>query len=125
VPARRPREWHCHVAEAIDKLESIEFRLSFLAISQSWLTPGGMGNIEDAKTCARAFALISDGADRWIEPEVHRVDALVESDLKPSNEERSRQNSRSDQVCTNSGISIFELRGLLACRAFLVPIEQT
>ena len=114
--------------KAIDKLESIEFRLSIpchLAILAD--AQRRQGNIEDAKKiCARAFALISDGADRWIEPEVRRVDALVESDLKPSNEEKIEAKFREAIKCAQTlGFPILSFAGYLACRAFSVPIEKT
>ena len=68
--------------KAIDKLESIKFRLSntaHLAILAD--AQRRQGNVEEArKTCDRALALVSGGTDRWIEPEVLRVDALIESD---------------------------------------------
>jgi len=113
--------------KAIDKLESIEFRLSItshlavLADAQRQL-----GHIEDArKTCDRALALISNGTDRWIEPEVRRVDALIESDIKPSNTERIEVKFREAIDCAKKlGFPIFELRGLLSLQSFLGPSRK-
>ena len=73
------------LGEAVDALESIEFRLSlpahlgnlayFLLLS---------GKVEQAKArCAQAFDLIQKGADRWFEPELHRIDALIWKELRP------------------------------------------
>ena len=102
--------------ETIAKLEAIEFRLnmsSYLAIlaDAQWQ----QGNLEDAKkTCDRALALISSGADRWFEPEVLRIDALVESRLNPGNAEKIEAKfCRSIDCAKKMGFPVFELRGLL------------
>jgi tetratricopeptide (TPR) repeat protein len=102
--------------EAIDKLEAIEFRLSmssYLAILAD--AQRQQGNIDDAKkACDRALALISSGADRWFEPEVLRIDALVESHLNPLNTEKIETKFRGSIDCAKKlGFPIFELRGLL------------
>lgn len=107
---------------AIDKLESIEFRLSIpghLAILADALRR--QGNIEEArKTCAHAMALISEGTDHWIEPEVYRVDALIEADLKAENAEKIEAKFRKSVTCAqNLGLPVFELRALLSLQAFL------
>ena len=113
--------------QAIDKLESIEFRLSIpghLAILAD--AQRRQGNVEDAQTtCARAFELISDGGDRWIEPEVRRIDALVANDLKSQSTELIEAKFRNSVECAqNLGFPIFELRGLLSLQAFLGPRRQ-
>jgi len=113
--------------QSIDKLESIEFRLSLpghlanLADAQRRL-----GNVGDAqKTCARAFELISDGGDRWIEPEVRRIDALIASDLKLQSEESIEAKFRGSVECAQRlGFPIFELRALLGLQKFRGPRQQ-
>ncbi len=113
--------------QAIDKLELIEFRLSI---------PGHLANLADAQrrqgkvadaqtTCARAFELISDGGDRWLEPEVRRIDGLVANDLKSQSTELIEAKFRSAVECAQKlGFPIFELRGLLSLQAFLGPRRQ-
>jgi class 3 adenylate cyclase/predicted ATPase len=108
--------------EAIDKLEMIEFRLSLsghlanLADAQR-----RQGNIEHAQsTCARAFALISDGGDRWIEPEIRRIDALVANDQNSQSQETVETKFRGAVECARTlGFPIFELRALVGLQAFL------
>ena len=107
---------------AIDRLESIEFRLSL---------PGHLANLADAqrlqgkldeakKTCARALTMISEGTDRWIEAEVRRVDAVVEADMKVESAENVEKKFRESIECArNLGFPIFELRGLLSLQNFL------
>jgi tetratricopeptide (TPR) repeat protein len=110
--------------KAVEKLESIEFRLSLpghlanLADAQR-----RQGNIEDAsKSCARALAMITDGTDRWIEPEIRRVDALVAADLKVEDEEKVEAKFRGAVACAKTlGFPVFELRGLLSLQSFLGP----
>jgi tetratricopeptide (TPR) repeat protein len=110
--------------KAIDKLESIEFLLSIpghLAVLAD--AQRRQGNFGDAKnTCARALAMISDGTDRWIEPEVRRVEALVEADLKAQSAEKIEAKFREAVECARKlGFPIFELRGLLSLQSFLGP----
>jgi tetratricopeptide (TPR) repeat protein len=75
------------LSEAVDSLEAIEFRLSL---------PAHLGNLayflllndkpEQAKArCSQAIELIQKGADRWFEPELHRIDALISKELDPNN----------------------------------------
>jgi tetratricopeptide (TPR) repeat protein len=108
--------------EAIDRLELIEFRLSntaHLAILAD--AQRRQGKIEDARTtCDRALAMISNGTDRWLEPEVHRIDALIEGDQKPPNAEKIEAKFRKAIDCAkNLGFPIFELRSLLSLQSFL------
>ncbi|MGH6725283.1 MAG: ATP-binding protein [Pseudolabrys sp.] len=108
--------------KSIDRLESIEFRLSLpghlanLADAQRRL-----GNLQDAQTtCARAFELIADGGDRWIEPEARRIDALIAGDMKMKNPELIEAKFRGSVECAQRlGFPIFELRALLGLQNFL------
>ena len=113
--------------KAIDKLESIEFLLSIsghLAILAD--AQRQQGNLEIAKkSCARALALIADGADRWIEPEVHRVNALIESDMGLSDPGKIEAKFRDSIECAKKmGFPVFELRGLVSLKNFLGPNGQ-
>jgi class 3 adenylate cyclase/tetratricopeptide (TPR) repeat protein len=110
--------------KAIDKLESIDFRLSLpghLAILAD--AQRRQGNTSDAKnTCERALALIADGTDRWIEPEVRRVDALVEADLKAQSAEKIEAKFREAvESARKLGFPVFEFRTLLSLQDFLGP----
>lgn len=96
------------LTKAIDRLESIEFRLSL---------PGHLANLAEAqrhqgklveakKTCARALTMISEGTDLWIEAEVRRIDALVEADMKVESARNIEAKfSRSNRMRTQIGIS--------------------
>jgi class 3 adenylate cyclase/predicted ATPase len=113
--------------QSLDKLESIEFRLSI---------PGHLANLADAQrrqgnnkaaqaTCARAFELISEGGDLWIEPEVRRIDALVANDLRSQSAESVEAKFRGAVECAQSlGFPVFELQGLLSLKTFLGPHRQ-
>lgn len=112
---------------AIDRLESIQFRLSnttHLAILAD--AQRRQGSVEEArKTCDRALALVSSGTDRWVEPEILRVDALIESDLKPPNAEKIEAKFRKAIDCAKKlGFPIFELRCLLSLQSFLGSSRQ-
>ena len=113
--------------QSIDKMESIEFRLSIpglLAVLAD--AQRHQGNIRDAQvTCSRAFKLISDGGDRWIEPEVRRVDALVANDSASHDAKTIEDKFRSSIECARKlSFSTFESRGLLALRDFLGTKRQ-
>jgi tetratricopeptide (TPR) repeat protein len=108
--------------QSTDKLESIEFRLSlpgFLAVLAD--AQRHQGNIEDAKTtCSRALKIISDGSDRWIEPEVRRIDAIVAHDSAAYDAKIIEDKFRSSVECARRlSFLPFELRGLLSLRDFL------
>ena len=112
------------LTKAIDRLESIEFRLSL---------PGHLANLAEAqrhqgklveakKTCARALTMISEGTDLWIEAEVRRIDALVEADMKVESARNIEAKFREAIECARKlGFPIFELRGLLSLQNFLGP----
>jgi hypothetical protein len=115
------------LTKAIEKLESIEFFLSI---------PGHLGILADAqrqqgdlegakKSCARALSLIADGGDRWIEPEVHRVDALIESDMGRLDRTKIEAKFLDSIECAKKmGCPIFELRGLVSLKNFLGTSRQ-
>jgi class 3 adenylate cyclase/predicted ATPase len=110
--------------KSLDRLQSIEFHLSIpghLAILAD--AQRRQGNVDDAQdSCARAFELIADGGDRWTEPEIRRIDALIANDLKSLSTELIEAKFRGAVECARSlGFPIFELRGLLSLQAFLGP----
>jgi tetratricopeptide (TPR) repeat protein len=112
------------LTKAIDRLESIEFRLSL---------PGHLANLAEAqrlqgnlaeakKTCARGLTMISEGTDLWIEAEVRRIDALVAADMKVESAEKVEAKFREAiERARNLGFPIFELRSLLSLQNFLGP----
>jgi tetratricopeptide (TPR) repeat protein len=112
------------LTKAIDRLESIEFRLSLpghlanLAEAQRL-----QGNLADAKkTCERGLTMISEGTDLWIEAEVRRIDALVAADMKVESAEKVEAKFREAiERARNLGFPIFELRSLLSLQNFLGP----
>jgi len=79
------------------------------------------GNIEDAETtCSRALKIISDGSDRWIEPEVRRIDAIVARDSAAYDAKIIEDKFRSSVECARKlSFLPFELHGLLSLRDFL------
>jgi tetratricopeptide (TPR) repeat protein len=112
------------LTKAIDRLESIEFRLSL---------PGHLANLAEAqrlqgnlaeakKTCERGLTMISEGTDLWIEAEVRRIDALVAADMKVESAEKVEAKFREAiERARNLGFPIFELRSLLSLQNFLGP----
>ena len=108
--------------QSTDKLESIEFRLTlpgFLAVLAD--AQRRQGNIEDAETtCSRALKIISDGSDRWIEPEVRRIDAIVARHSAAYDAKIIEDKFRSSVECARKlSFLPFELHGLLSLRDFL------
>jgi predicted ATPase len=75
------------MSEAVESLESIEFRLSLpahLGNLAYFLLKSGKPEAARAR-CSQAIELIQKGADRWYEPELHRIDACIAKELDPSN----------------------------------------
>jgi predicted ATPase len=112
------------LTKAIDRLESIDFRLSLpghLAILAD--AQRRQGKLEEAKkTCARGLRMISEGTDLWIEAEVRRIDALIAADMKVESAEKVEAKFREAIECARSlGFPIFELRSLLSLQNFLGP----
>jgi class 3 adenylate cyclase/tetratricopeptide (TPR) repeat protein len=108
--------------KAIDKLESIEFLLSLpghLAILAD--AKRRQGHLSEAKsTCERALTMIAHGADRWIEPEIRRVDALIDADLKAQSADKIETKFREAIECAQRlEFPVFELSGLLSLQSFL------
>jgi len=107
---------------SIDRLLSIDFRLSI---------PGHLANLADAQrrqghleeaqaTCVQAFRLIAEGADRWMEPEIRRIDALVANELKSESADLIASKFRNAVSCArNLDFPIFELRALHSMRSAL------
>jgi len=107
---------------SIERLESIEFRLSL---------PGHLANLADAQrrlgnldgaqaSSARSLELISDGCDRWTEPDVRRIDALIAADMKTLHPDAIEAKFRDSAECARKlGFPIFELRALLGLQNFL------
>lgn len=115
------------LTRAIEKLESIQFLLSIpghLAILAD--AERQRGNFANAKkSCARALALIADGGDRWIEPEVHRINALIESDAEHADPAKVQAKFHDSIECAKKmGFPIFELRGLVSLKKFLGQDRQ-
>ncbi len=108
--------------QSTDRLASIDFRLS---------VPGLLAVLADAQrrrgelasaqaTCARALRFISEGSDRWIEPEVLRTEALIVCASGQRNHDAITAKFRNSIECAQRlGFPIFELRGLLDLHDFL------
>jgi class 3 adenylate cyclase/tetratricopeptide (TPR) repeat protein len=112
------------LTKAIDRLESIDFRLSLPGHLASLAEAQRLqGKLEEAKkTCARGLTMISEGTDLWIEAEARRIDALIAADMKVESAEKVEAKFREAIECARSlGFPIFELRSLLSLQNFLGP----
>jgi tetratricopeptide (TPR) repeat protein len=112
------------LTKAIDRLESIDFRLSLPGHLASLAEAQRLqGKLEEAKkTCARGLTMISEGTDLWIEAEARRIDALIAADMKVESAEEVEAKFREAIECARSlGFPIFELRSLLSLQNFLGP----
>lgn len=108
--------------QSIERLSSVDFRLSvpgLLAVLAD--AQRRRGELADARaTCARALRFISEGSDRWIEPEVLRTEALIACASGPRDYDAIAAKFRNSIECAQRlGFPTFELRGLLSLRDFL------
>jgi class 3 adenylate cyclase/tetratricopeptide (TPR) repeat protein len=113
--------------QAIETFDAVDYRLSLA---------GHLGNLADAKRrsgqlgdaealCARAFQIMSAGADRWLEPEVRRIHALIVDNLRPQDSDKAEALYRGAVECArNFGFPVFELRCLLTLQEFLKPLRH-
>jgi predicted ATPase len=110
--------------QAIDSFEAIDYRMSLA---------GHLANLAEAKRrlkkldeanalCARARQIIDDGGDRWLEPEVRRIQAQIAADLGSATPDRVEAMYRAAAACAHGlGFPVFELRCLASLQAFLGP----
>jgi len=108
--------------QAINDFDAVGYRLSL---------PGHLANLADAKRrcgkleeakalCSRAMQIIAEGSDRWLEPEVRRVEAQVVSDLKFENDDKIELLFRKAVACAcDLRFPVFELRCLRSLQQFL------
>jgi len=115
------------IQRAIDFFDGIDYRLSI---------SGHLANLADAKRrsgrlpeakalCARALELISESSQRWLEPEVRRIDALIERDLWPGQPSHAEDMLRRAVTSARTlELPVFELRCLCSLRELLGPARQ-
>jgi predicted ATPase len=113
--------------QAIEAFDAIDFRLSIT---------GHLANLADAKRtsgkfhdaealCGRALELVSESSQRWLEPEVRRIEALIASDARPQQPDKAEDMLRSAAICARDlGLPVFELRCLVSLRDFLGTTRQ-
>jgi class 3 adenylate cyclase/predicted ATPase len=113
--------------QAIDAFDAIDCRMSLA---------GHLANLADAKyrmgmldeanaLCARARRMIAEGGDRWLEPEVRRVQAQVAASQKSFDPADVEAMHRAAVACARDlGFPVFELRCLLSLRDFLGPTRS-
>jgi class 3 adenylate cyclase/tetratricopeptide (TPR) repeat protein len=107
--------------EATDQLEQVQFRLSLaghLANLADALRRNGQ--VDEARNvCDRALGLLNDGGERWLEPEVFRVAALVAHDLTQDREKAAAMLHDAVASARKLAFPIFELRCLQSLRDVL------
>ena len=113
--------------QAVEAFDAIEYRLAM---------PGHLAHLADAlrrrgrlleaeTMCTRAIQIISDGGDRWFEPDVRRIEALITNDLRPDERVNAEAKFRDAIACARRfAFPIFELRCLLDLREFLQPARR-
>jgi class 3 adenylate cyclase/tetratricopeptide (TPR) repeat protein len=103
------------IEPSIKEFDAIEYRLGIsvhlTSLADAKRRTGKLG--EAAQLCRRAREFIDQGADRWFEPEVIRVEALVARDLDPDNTSNAKEVVR-DAVAKAQALRfpLFELRCL-------------
>jgi hypothetical protein len=113
--------------QAVKVLETVELRFSLSA---------HLANLADAKRrngdfrsaeelCARALQMVSDSGERWYEPEVRRIAALIANDLRPNDRDKTEELLRTAVECAcNLSFLVFELRSLQSLKEFLGSAHQ-
>ena len=110
--------------QATDRLENVQFKLSLA---------GHLANLADALrrngqlsqaqvVCARATRLLNEGGERWLEPEVLRIEALVAHDWQPQQQDKAIAMLENAVASARKlEFPIFELRCLTSLRDMLGP----
>jgi class 3 adenylate cyclase/tetratricopeptide (TPR) repeat protein len=113
--------------QAIDAFDATDYTMSLA---------GHLANLADAKRrmamldeanalCNRALRMISDGGDRWLEPEVRRIQAQVAGSLGSVAPADVEAMHRAAVACARGlGFPVFELRCLLSLQDFLGPTRS-
>ncbi|MGZ3410031.1 MAG: ATP-binding protein [Xanthobacteraceae bacterium] len=113
--------------QATDRLENVQFKLSLV---------GHLANLADAMrrngqlsqaqvVCARAIRLLNEGGERWLEPEVLRVEALVARDWQPQQQDKAIAMLENAVASARKlEFPIFELRCLTSLRDMLGPEQR-
>jgi class 3 adenylate cyclase/predicted ATPase len=103
------------IEQSVREFEAIQYRMSI---------SGHLVNLADAKRrtgkleeadqlCRKARSWIDEGADRWLEPEIMRIEALVARDLNPKDPAKAERSIRAAIGLAQSlGFPMFELRCL-------------
>jgi predicted ATPase len=107
---------------AIDAFDAIGYRLSLA---------GNLANLADAQRqrgelveaetlCKRALQLLADGSDRWLEPEVRRIEAEIACRLNRESREEIEQLYRNAVGRARAlNFPVFEARCLRSLQRFL------
>ena len=115
------------IQRAIESFDSINFRLSI---------SGHLANLADAKRrcgrldeanalTSRAMELIAESSQRWLEPEVRRIEAIIERDSGPNRFGHAEDKLRKAVLLAQRlGHPVFELRCLLSLRDLIGPTRQ-
>jgi hypothetical protein len=115
------------IQRAIDFFDSIEYRLSLSGHLVNLAEAKRCnGKLHEAKTlCARALDLLAPSCQCWLEPEVRRIDALIERDLRPGQSTHAEALLRGALAAARSlGVPVFELRCLRNLRDLLGPTRR-
>ena len=110
--------------EATDRLEDVQFKLSLAGhLANLAEAMRRNGQVDEAQSVsARATRLLSEGGERWLEPEVLRVAALVAHDLRPDRRNEALAMLREAVSSARKlAFPIFELRCLQSLREMLGP----
>jgi tetratricopeptide (TPR) repeat protein len=103
------------IDQSIKEFDAMSYRLGVCLLLASLADARRhTGNIDEAaQLCRRARDLIDQGADRWMEPEVMRIEALVAHNLKPDNASKAEEMIRGAVAKAQAlRFPLFELRCL-------------
>jgi class 3 adenylate cyclase/predicted ATPase len=105
--------------QAVQAFDSVEYRLSMAGhlahLADALRRCGRL--VEAEAVCKRAMQIVSDGGDRWLEPDVLRIEALIANDREPEKRTLTQARLRNAIECARRfGNPIFELNCLLNLR---------
>jgi tetratricopeptide (TPR) repeat protein len=115
------------IERAIESFDAIEFRLSISGhLANLANAKRHTGRLHEAKVlCERALELISESSQRWLEPEVRRIEALIEKEFRTGRPSPVEDMLRRAVISARKlGLPVLEHRCLRSLRSFLGPARH-
>src|SRR5262249_12134652 len=112
--------------QATDAFDAANYRMSMAGhLANLADAKRRSGRLDDAEAlCARALDIIAEGGDLWLEPEVHRIRALVASDRAQDRGSVEALHPPAVECPSTLGFPALERRALVGLREFLKPMRD-